>query len=107
MVRHVPPLIFADREEAGRLLGEELAHRHVADQARPRGLALPRGGVPVAAQVASRLGGDLDLVLARKIGAPGREEFGVGALAEGGPPVFDEHSLSYLGLTPADLAGTV
>ncbi|MCU7727024.1 phosphoribosyltransferase family protein [Actinoplanes sp. KI2] len=107
MVRDAPPLIFADRDEAGRLLGHELARRHLAEQTRPLVLALPRGGVPVAVQVAARLGGDLDIVLARKIGAPGQPEFGVGALAENGPPVFDEHSLGYLRLTPDDLAGTV
>jgi putative phosphoribosyl transferase len=107
VVRDAPPLIFADRDEAGRLLGDELAHRLVADRARPLVLGLPRGGVPVAVQVAGRLGGDLDIVLARKIGAPGRPEFGVGAIAEDGPPVFDASSLDYLGITADDLAGTV
>jgi len=99
--------IFADRDEAGRLLGDELAHRLVADRARPLVLALPRGGVPVAVRVAARLGGDLDIVLVRKIGAPGRPEFGVGALAEDGPPVFDAGTLAHLGITAGDLAGTV
>ena len=100
-------MFFADRDDAGRLLGDELAHRLVAGHARPLVLALPRGGVPVAVRVAGRLGGDLDIVVARKIGAPGRPEFGVGAIAEDGPPVFDEHTLAYLGITPHDLAGTV
>ncbi|WP_034216567.1 phosphoribosyltransferase [Actinoplanes subtropicus] len=107
MVRDAPPLIFADRGDAGRLLAAELARRLVADHARPLVLALPRGGVPVAVQVAARLGGDLDIVLVRKIGAPGRPEFGVGAIAEDGPPVFDEGTLEYLGITADDLAGTV
>jgi predicted phosphoribosyltransferase len=107
MVRDAPPLIFADRDEAGRLLGEELAYRLAAEKDRPLVLALPRGGVPVAVQVAGRLGADLDIVLARKIGAPGRAEFGVGAIAEDGPPVFDQSSLDYLGITPDHLAGTV
>jgi predicted phosphoribosyltransferase len=105
MVRHAPPLIFADRDEAGRLLADEVARR--LDSSRALVLALPRGGVPVAVQVAARIGGDLDIVLARKIGAPGRPEFGVGAIAEDGPPVFDEGTLDYLGITPDDLAGTV
>lgn len=95
---------FADRTEAGRVLGEEVA-RHVHD--RPLVLALPRGGAPVAAQVASATGGDLDIVVARKIGAPKQPEFGVGAIAEDGPPVFDELSLRHIGLTAADLAPTV
>ena len=107
MVRDAPPMIFADRDEAGRLLAAELARRLVADPARPLVLALPRGGVPVAVRVAAALGGDLDIVLARKIGAPGRPEFGVGAIAEDGPPVFDAGTLDHLGLTPDDLAGTV
>jgi predicted phosphoribosyltransferase len=70
-------------------------------------LALPRGGVPVAVHVAERLRGELDLLLARKIGAPGRAEFGVGAIAEDGPPVFDRGSLDHLGITEAELAATV
>jgi predicted phosphoribosyltransferase len=99
-------VIFADREEAGRLLAEEVAHR-VPDDGWPLVLALPRGGVPVAVPVAARLGADLDIVLARKIGAPGRPEFGVGAMAEDGPPVFDAASLALLDLTEDDLAATV
>lgn len=70
-------------------------------------LALPRGGVPVAAEVASATGGDLDIVVARKIGAPGQPEFGVGALAEDGPPVLDRPTLADLGVTEADLADTI
>ncbi|MBL7258283.1 phosphoribosyltransferase [Paractinoplanes lichenicola] len=84
-------MLFRNRDEAGRLLAEA-----VADQVRrrpgpaPLVLALPRGGVPVAVRVAARVGGELDLVIARKIGMPGRPEFGVGAIAEDGPPVFGE-----------------
>jgi putative phosphoribosyl transferase len=102
-------MIFADRDEAGRMLAEQVA-RHLpagAAQGRPLVLALPRGGVPVAVPVAERIGGDLDVVIVRKIGAPGRPELGVGAIAEGGPPVFDETALRYLGVTEADLAKTV
>ncbi|GGQ61481.1 phosphoribosyltransferase [Couchioplanes azureus] len=74
---------------------------------RPLVLALPRGGVPVAARVAAAVAADLDLVVARKIGAPGRPELGVGAIAEDGEPVFDDGLLATLGLTQADLSGTV
>ncbi|OJF14726.1 putative phosphoribosyltransferase [Couchioplanes caeruleus] len=74
---------------------------------RPLVLALPRGGVPVAARVAAAVGADLDLVVARKIGAPGRPELGVGAIAEDGEPVFDDELLATLGLTPPDLSGIV
>lgn len=108
MVRGTPPVIFADRDEAGRRLADEVARR-IGDREPdpPLVLALPRGGVPVAVRVAVRLGADLDLLLARKIGAPGRPEFGVGAIAEDGPPVFDQNSLDYLGITEDDLATTV
>jgi putative phosphoribosyl transferase len=101
-------MIFADRDEAGRILAEEVA-RAMPDgpQPKPLVLALPRGGVPVAVPIAARLRADLDIVLARKIGAPHRPEFGVGALAEDGPPVFDAETLAYLGLTEDDLAATV
>src|SRR4051812_32396518 len=77
------PMIFADRGEAGRALAAELA-RQIPDEPgapRPLVLALPRGGVPVAVPVAERLGADLDVVVARKIGAPGHAEYGVGAIA--------------------------
>lgn len=96
------PMMFANRDEAGRLLAEA-----VADQVRkhpgpaPLVLALPRGGVPVAVRVAARVGGELDMVIARKIAAPHRPEFGVGAIAEDGPPVFDDC------VNPDALAGVV
>jgi putative phosphoribosyl transferase len=101
MVHHVPG--FLSRSHAGSLLAEALP----VGLAKPLVLALPRGGVPVAVPVAERLRADLDVVVARKIGAPGQEELGVGAIAEDGPPVFDEDTLAYLRLTPDDLAGTV
>jgi len=103
-------MTFANRDEAGRALAEQVAHQMptTADAGRrPLVLALPRGGVPVAVPVAERIGGELDLGIACKIGAPGMPEFGVGALAEDGPPVFDQTALHYLGITEDDLAGTV
>jgi len=96
--------MFADRDDAGRQLAEAVAAqvpKHPGPA--PLVLALPRGGVPVAVRVAARIGAELDIVLARKIGAPGRAEYGIGAIAEDGPPVFDERSLSRLGLDEADL----
>jgi putative phosphoribosyl transferase len=100
---------FADRAEAGRALAERVA-AHLgtsAVESRPLVVALPRGGVPIAARVAMTIGGDLDLMVVRKIAAPGRPEFGVGALADDGEPVFDHDTLDQLGLTEDDLAGTV
>jgi putative phosphoribosyl transferase len=72
--------IFGDRAQAGRVLAAALAQRHLAG---PVVLALPRGGVPVAAEVALALHAPLDLLIVRKIGAPGNPELAVGAIAEG------------------------
>lgn len=74
---------FTDRHEAGQALAAELSALHLDN---PLILALPRGGVPVAREVATALGAELDLLLVRKIGAPGHEEYGIGAVAEGAQP---------------------
>jgi putative phosphoribosyl transferase len=74
---------FSDRREAGRQLAAALAHFRDAN---PLVLALPRGGVPVAFEVATSLGAPLDLLLVRKIGAPGHEELGMGAVVDGRNP---------------------
>ena len=71
---------FRDRVDAGRQLAERLP----AGLEAPLVLALPRGGVPVAKEVADRLAAPLEVIVARKIGAPGHEELGIGAIAEGG-----------------------
>ncbi len=76
--------VFVDRVEAGELLAERLLA--IRD---PVVLALPRGGVEVAEPVARRLGVALDVLVTRKIGYPPQPELGVGAIAEGGEPVFD------------------
>jgi putative phosphoribosyl transferase len=96
-------MMFANRAEAGRALADRLAATVTDDN--PLVLALPRGGLPVAGPVAERLGGELDIVVARKIGAPGRPEFGVGAIAEDGPPVFDQDNLRWAGVSEAGVAG--
>jgi predicted phosphoribosyltransferase len=75
---------FRDRQEAGKRLAAALAS--FKDE-RPVVLALPRGGVPVASEVARDFAAPLDLVLVRKIGAPGQPELAMGAVAEGTPPV--------------------
>src|SRR5215467_577552 len=75
--------IFADRAEAGQLLGERLAQMQL-DQ--PIVLALPRGGVPVGAQIAMRLPAPLDVVFVRKLGAPDQPELAIGAVADGSDP---------------------
>jgi putative phosphoribosyl transferase len=73
--------MFRDRRDAGRQLAELLVPLGLTD---PVVLALPRGGVPVGAEVARRLQAPLDVFVARKLGAPGRPELGIGALAEAG-----------------------
>lgn len=74
---------FEDRQDAGIQLAVRLA-RFTAEH--PLILALPRGGVPVAFEVARALDAQLDLLIVRKIGAPGHEEFGIGAVVDGASP---------------------
>ncbi|MFC4857604.1 phosphoribosyltransferase [Actinophytocola glycyrrhizae] len=95
---------FRDRADAGRVLAARLAHLRAAD---PVVVGLPRGGVPVAAEVAAALGAPLDVVLVRKIGAPDREELAVGAVGEDGVTVRNEAVLRELGLSWEGLAERV
>lgn len=80
---------YADRRDAGRRLAEALRPTLAGRAADPIVLGLPRGGVPVAAEVAQALGAPLDVLLVRKVGAPGNPEFAIGAIAEGGVVVRD------------------
>jgi len=79
---------FRDRREAGRLLAAKLSG--YANRPDVVVLALPRGGVPVAAEVARALGAPLDVFVVRKLGVPGHEEFAFGAIATGGVRVLNE-----------------
>lgn len=90
--------IFTDRRQAGKLLAQEVARRGYAD---PVVLGLPRGGVPVAAEVASMLKAPLDVVLVRKIGAPIQRELAMGAVVDGDAPeiVRNEDVISEFGIT--------
>lgn len=101
---HGVRLPFTDRAEAGRVLAGRVASLALTD---PVVLALPRGGVPVAHEIAERLGVPIDVLVTRKIGCPGQPELGVGAIAEGGEPVFDVELLRRLGLTERDLDTTI
>ena len=87
---------FADRAEAGRLLSERLGH--YAGRGDVIVLGLPRGGVPVAAEVARTLGFPLDVFLVRKLGVPGHEELAFGAIASGGARVLNEDVVASLGI---------
>src|SRR3990170_2492056 len=91
---------FADRRDAGRQLAERLLTIGLEE---PLVLALPRGGVPVAYEVAKSLGAPLEVFVARKIGAPGHEELGIAAIAEGLTEPVVTALVGQLGLTAADL----
>jgi predicted phosphoribosyltransferase len=86
---------FADRRDAGRRLAERLAS--LAGE-NPVVVALPRGGVPVAQEVASALGAPLEVLVVRKLGAPHNPEYGIGAIAEGGTRVIDAEAIVVLGI---------
>ncbi len=90
---------FADRREAGRVLAEHL--QSYADRDDVLVLALPRGGVPVAYEVAEALHAPLDIFLVRKLGVPGHEELAMGAIAAGGMRVLNEEVVQALAIPPA------
>src|SRR5512143_2374891 len=94
-------MLFEDRRDAGRRLAALLA-RYRGD--RPVVLALPRGGVPVAAEVARALGAPLDVVVARKLGAPGMPEYGIGAVAEGGAVFVSASAVRELSMRPEEVS---
>jgi predicted phosphoribosyltransferase len=87
-------MAFRDRADAGRALAERLAH--YANRPDVLVLALPRGGVPVAYEVARALGAPLDVFLVRKLGVPGQEELAMGAIATGGVRVLNDDVLRVL-----------
>ncbi|KAI2674703.1 phosphoribosyltransferase family protein [Pseudomonas sp. TNT3] len=87
------PLILQDRAAAGRRLTEPL--RHYADRPDVIVLALPRGGVPVAYEVATALNLRLDLMLVRKLGVPSQPELAMGAIASGGIQILNDHALQF------------
>ena len=88
--------VFQDRRDAGRTLAVALSAYASRDDVVV--LALPRGGVPVAFEVARALRAPLDVLTVRKLGVPGHEEWGFGAIATGGLRVLDRHVVDKLGL---------
>lgn len=92
---------FPDRATAGRHLAAELARNNYPD---PVVLALPRGGVPVAAEIAQALDAPLDLILARKVGVPGQPEVAAGAVVDG-DLVVNADVLATVGLSEDDVRG--
>ncbi|MCQ4084993.1 phosphoribosyltransferase [Streptomyces sp. RB6PN25] len=94
-------MFFGDRLDAGRRLAERLEHlrgQHVVV------LGLPRGGIPVAAQIAERLGAPLDVIVVRKLGVPYQPELGMGAIGEGGVRVINDSVVRMARVTPEQLA---
>lgn len=91
-------MIFRDRSEAGRHLATKLTR--YKDRPDVLVLALPRGGVPVAFEVAQTLHVPLDIFLVRKLGVPGHEELAMGAIATGDVRVLNEDMIDYLGIPP-------
>jgi putative phosphoribosyl transferase len=107
------PLPFRDRVAAGRLLGGAVAARlredaaagdATGDAVRAVVLGIPRGGVVVAAEVARVLGAPLDVLVARKIGAPGNPEFALGAVTADGTTIVEPWARSATGLTDDEVA---
>jgi putative phosphoribosyl transferase len=86
--------LFRNRSEAGRALAERV--RAVVSGSQPLILALPRGGVPVAFEVARALNAELDIFLVRKLGVPGEEELALGAIASGGVRVLNKELIGYM-----------
>jgi putative phosphoribosyl transferase len=95
-------MIYRDRHDAGRYLAAKL--RKYADRLDVLVLALPRGGVPVAYEVARALHVPLDIFLVRKLGLPGHEELAMGALASGGVRVLNEHVVHGLNVSEDTIA---
>jgi len=94
---------FSDRYEAGRLLAGKL--EHLASRNDVTILALPRGGVPVAFEIANRLGAPMDVFTVRKLGVPGQEELAMGAIAPDDTLVLNESLVSYLGIPRSIIEG--
>ena len=98
------PAPLPDRRTAGERLAERLLRYR--DEA-PVVLALPRGGVPVGFEIAQRLGAPLDVLIVRKVGAPGNPEYGLGAVVEGGTRFLDAPRIRAAGLTLKQLGPTI
>jgi putative phosphoribosyl transferase len=95
------PTVFRDRTEAGRLLARELkAYENSKDV---QVLGIPRGGVPVALEIALQLHAPLDVFIVRKLGVPGQEELGFGAIASGGVRFLDDEIVKAVGISALEI----
>jgi putative phosphoribosyl transferase len=100
MNTHGETVVFQDRAEAGRQLAAQLLRYRDEN---PLVFALPRGGVVVGYEVAQALKAPLDVIVARKLGAPQQPELGIGAIAPGGVRVLDEQAVAWLEVSEAQL----
>jgi putative phosphoribosyl transferase len=96
--------VFKDRRDAGRQLGRRLS---VYATLRPVVVALPRGGVPVAAEIADRLDAPLDVIVVRKIGLPWQPELAIGAIAEGNVCVVNDALIEETGVSGDELEAAI
>lgn len=98
-MRSITP-VFKDRVEAGRKLADALEHYRDED---PIVLGLPRGGVVVGYEIARALHAPLDIIVARKLGAPEQPELGIGAVAPGGVILLDRYTIEVLHISEAEI----
>lgn len=99
-----PEIVFQNREDAGQKLAKELAR---FSPEKPVILAMPRGGVVVAYEVAKALKAPLDVIITRKIGAPNQPEYAIGAIAPENTQIFNAQAISDLGISETELAALV
>ncbi|MDD4974912.1 MAG: erythromycin esterase family protein [Bacteriovorax sp.] len=95
---------FENREQAGKLLAEKLLQYQKLE---PVILALPRGGVPIAYEIATKLRAPLDVVFVKKIGAPGHEEFAIGAVAEDEKPILNHKLIKQYQFNPDEIESII
>jgi putative phosphoribosyl transferase len=95
------PIVFRDRTEAGRLLAREL--KAYENSTSVQVLGIPRGGVPVAYEIALQLHAPLDVFIVRKLGVPGQEELGFGAIASGGIRFLDDEIVKAVGISELEI----
>jgi putative phosphoribosyl transferase len=93
--------VFQDRIQAGQVLAQKVST--AVGEPNPLVLALPRGGVPVAFEIAKALPADLDIFMVRKIGVPGHEELAMGAIASGETRVLNQSLIAHLGISPSEV----
>lgn len=99
LARYARAVRYRNRQEAGERLADALEGIEFVDrETMPLVLGIPRGGIPVAAVVAERIGGELDVLVAHKLGAPGNPEYAIGAVAEDGTAIVDEKLVERLGI---------